>query len=229
MTIHYFIVCVNVSIQTLEMMRVTRLCSRYEVNLVIILIVIVAMIDQCTSPILVYNTENTLLAGEVLCMFYQRIVYPGTSTVKYCIRFKPAITYINRNSTICLHGDIWHFSALLEKEISPWEILSWSSTVEKAEDYARIFYNRSEPFGENSFLCNCTEGYFGKSCEYQLLLHSSLFSKALEKLFESRIHPEYQQIWGTILCYETLECNYGQLCLDWRNICDGATELYEWN
>jgi hypothetical protein len=28
------------------------------------------------------------------------------------------------------------------------------------------------------------------------------------------------QEWGAIWCYTTLNCSYGMLCLDWRDICD---------
>ncbi|CAF4978252.1 unnamed protein product, partial [Rotaria sp. Silwood1] len=31
---------------------------------------------------------------------------------------------------------------------------------------------------------------------------------------------EENQRWSKIVCYETLSCNSGMLCLDWRNICD---------
>ena len=28
-------------------------------------------------------------------------------------------------------------------------------------------------------------------------------------------------MYGSILCYETLQCDYGMLCRDWRDICNG--------
>ena len=35
------------------------------------------------------------------------------------------------------------------------------------------------------------------------------------------------QIYGDIICYETLECESGMLCLDWREICDGIQHCLE--
>ncbi|CAF1429744.1 unnamed protein product [Rotaria magnacalcarata] len=37
-------------------------------------------------------------------------------------------------------------------------------------------------------------------------------------------HPWKVQLYGDILCYLTLECDYGILCLDWRDVCDGIQQ-----
>lgn len=184
-------------------------------KVIIVCIVFIHKIDQYYNSVLLYNTEESGYMESVHCIFYQ-----NPYEVKYCIRWNTSIPILT-NSTSCLHGEKWYFSELLTKRISPWEILSWSSSVEKTDDYARIFYNYSQTFEEDSFLCNCTKGYFGKWCEYTLLFDSSSFSKALQILFEGHIEPFDNQKWGKILCYETLICDYGMLCLDWRNICDG--------
>lgn len=201
------------NVQTLEMMLINEHYSLKK--LISILIVIIATIGQCKSSVLIYNTENSRDAGEANCIFYEE-----SSTVKYCVRSNPIIVEA-RNMTVCVHGKKWHFSELLEKRISPWHILSWSSSVEKADVYARLFYNHSETLEEDPFLCNCNEGYFGKSCEYALIFDPSSFGKNLQRLFRLYTSPRDYQIWGEILCYETLQCDYGMLCLDWRNICDG--------
>ena len=177
---------------------------------------LLVIIGQCQNSVFVYNTENTRRTEEIECIYYR-----FHSTIKYCIRLNTAVS-IKRNLTVCLHGTKWSFAELLEKQISPWEILSWSSSVEKVDDYARLFYNHSKTFEKESFLCNCTQGYFGKYCEYQLLFDVSSFSNALRTQFRLHTNRLENQKWAKILCYETLlQCDYGMLCLDWRNICDG--------
>ncbi|CAF1134774.1 unnamed protein product [Adineta steineri] len=121
----------------------------------------------------------------------------------------------------CLNGKRWSFSELLSNEISPWDVLSWSSGIEKADDYARVFYNRSENFEDDPFLCQCLEGFLGKKCEYQLLFDPSSFNKAWPILFKAHRNSEGHQLYGSILCYETLKCDSGMLCLDWRDVCNG--------
>jgi hypothetical protein len=179
----------------------------------IILIFIVAIINISEPGVLLYNTENGASVGEFDCIYYTQ-----TSTVKYCGR-RGGSMFVSRDMSTCLNGKRWNFSELLSNEISPWDILSWSSSVEKADDYARVFYNRSKNFEQEPFLCQCFEGFLGKNCEYQLLFDIS-FSKALQAVFRAHQDAMARQMYGSILCYETLQCDYGLLCLDWRNICD---------
>jgi hypothetical protein len=172
------------------------------------------MIGQCDNSVLLYDTTDSGDMESAYCMYHLEF-----SEIKYCIRWNTSVSLV-KNTTSCLHGKKWNFTELLAKRISPWEILSWSSGVEKADDYARVFYNHSETLGEDPFLCNCTKGYFGEQCEYTLLADTASFSSAIETLFGRHIDRFDHQKWGKILCYETLTCNSGMLCLDWRNICD---------
>ncbi len=103
---------------------------------------------------------------------YDCIYYSNTSTIKYCAR-SGGNRSLSRNRSICLNGKRGNFSELLSNEISPWDVLSWSSSVEKADDYERVFYNRSNNFEDEPFVCNCSEGFLGKNCEYQVLFDAA--------------------------------------------------------
>ena len=184
-------------------------------RLAVVFLSIVATIGIDEATVLLYNTENSDRVEEATCIYFTQ-----TSTVKYCLRRGTNFSTFT-NIITCLNGERWHFSQLLSKDISPWDVLAWSSSVEKADDYARVFYNRSKNFEDEPFLCNCSEGFLGKNCEYELVFDTSLFSKALKTVFDAHQDPMGHQMYGNILCYETLECDYGLLCLDWRNICDG--------
>jgi len=98
----------------------------------IVFIFIVAIINICESAVLLYNTENTGNTEEVDCIYYTE-----SSTVKYCGR-RGTRVYVSTNIDNCLNGKRWSFSELLSNETSPWDVLSWSSSVEKADDYARV-------------------------------------------------------------------------------------------
>ncbi|CAF2970477.1 unnamed protein product [Rotaria sp. Silwood2] len=37
-------------------------------------------------------------------------------------------------------------------------------------------------------------------------------------------NPWKEQMYGSIVCYTTLKCDFGRLCLDWRDICDGIQQ-----
>jgi hypothetical protein len=125
----------------------------------------------------------------------------------------------------CLNGgQKLFFKELLEQNISPTDVLQWSSSVERADDYADVFYQQqSLNMISNEFLCNCTQtGTFGKFCGYKLLDDTATFDDAIAAQFaQKKKDPWGSQEYGDILCYKTLSCSSGFLCLDWRNICDG--------
>jgi hypothetical protein len=178
-------------------------------------ILLILIISVNESAVLLYDTEMSVGNQEIDCIYYVR-----DFTVKYCFRWGKD-TILQRPPHNCSNGEKWSFSRLLEQDISPWGVLSWSSSVERAEDYARVYYDRSIAFEENDFLCNCTEkATFGKNCEYRLLSNSSAFSDALQMVYDAKKNTDGHQMWGSIPCYITLICNFGKLCLDWRNICD---------
>jgi hypothetical protein len=90
---------------------------------------------------------------------------------------------------------LWNFSALVAAGIEPYDVVKWASSIEKADDYAAYYYyyNQSiKEFTTDSFLCDCSTT-------------KSVFGK----------------LNGRILCYTTLKCDSGALCLEWRDICNG--------
>ncbi|CAF1635205.1 unnamed protein product [Adineta ricciae] len=180
---------------------------------IIILLALIINISQ--SIVFLYDTELSPGGEEFLCIYYVQ-----NFTIKYCARAgkdKEVLSFNNSHSNC----EKWKFSRLLHENISPWQVLSWSSSIEEAERYAHIYYNRSINFDENDFLCKCTEqSSFGRNCEFQLLFNSTVFSDAIEISFKAKENTDGHQMFGSIICYETLECNFGTLCLDWRNICD---------
>ncbi|CAF1254201.1 unnamed protein product [Adineta steineri] len=67
-------------------------------------------------------------------------------------------------------------------------------------------------------------GTFGKYCQYKLTHEKKYFSETVDAQFQQREETDSwnTQRYGKILCYETLPCDAGDLCLDWREICDGV-------
>ena len=84
------------------------------------------------------------------------------------------------------------------------------------------------PFDEpndNEFVCFCSNSnQFGLNCEYELPFGET-FGETIEyqrdirerNLVETRLNQ-------TFICYETLKCDSGAMCLDWREICDGIPQ-----
>lgn len=189
----------------------------------VILLLVSAMFSNTTS-LLLYNTEDIEGMEAFDCIYYAT-----DQTIPFCRRLG-GWGRLQRTYADCLGGgEKWTFSKLLEHNINPWEVLSWNSSVEAADDYSHVFYNRSVMIVPDQFLCKCTrEGSFGKYCEYQLLFDSTSFNKAVMIMLDSKSHHQLHQLVGSIWCYQTLlSCNYGKLCLDWRNICDGQQDCID--
>ena len=103
----------------------------------------------------------------------------------------------------------------------------WRSSIEMAEEYARYL---QDPTGsgiddQERSLWQCrNQQSFGKQCEYSLA-SGNTFPMAVE--LQSAVQHDRDdlvQLYGGIVCYTTLICDSGLLCLDWRDICDGVQQ-----
>ncbi len=196
---------------------------------------LVCLAILCDGRVLLYDTEFHMSSPEKFdCIYVLDNVnsdYGGSSAgkVPYCRRPNINKTLIRITDKCENGGDKKYFIELLEKNVRPSEVLKWNSSVEMADEYAAFYYNNYSEIksnGKQDFLCHCTHpGTFGKYCEYQLTHEANSF-EASQRLQASIRHFYYlnHQQFGDIVCYKTLSCNSGLLCLDWRNICDGKQQ-----
>lgn len=179
------------------------------------------------TRVLIYNTENDQSSEKFDCVYYKDD-NDYDDEVAYCQRLSDA-PLPNRDEMECKNLAIKiFFQDLIDQDIEPTDALEYSSNVELADLYARVFYNRSL-LAENAkqFICNCTlSGTFGRYCEYQLTHDKTYFSETITAQFDQKARGDSwnTQRYGKILCYETLPCNTSDLCLDWRDICDGVQQ-----
>ncbi|CAF1017323.1 unnamed protein product [Adineta steineri] len=66
------------------------------------------------------------------------------------------------------------------------------------------------------------KGVFGRYCEYELYVGYTLVETARAIKIQDKNHALAGQLQRRRMCYTSIDCEYGLLCLDWRNICDGA-------
>ncbi|CAF3317505.1 unnamed protein product [Rotaria socialis] len=101
------------------------------------------------------------------------------------------------------------------------------SRIEKIEQYARYLRQDIPSVDDDrNTLCQCTNlRAFGKNCEYLLPVENDTFEVTLNWEIHLRFfHQEYAQNYSDILCYTTLVCDSGRLCLYWWDICDGVQQ-----
>jgi hypothetical protein len=181
------------------------------------------------THVYLFNTEDSPDVQYFDCVY----VYVD-STAKYCIR--PDVNVPLRREilgqTCQNNGQLLLFPDLRRMNISATTAVKWSSSIEQADRYAAyIAQSSSEHADGDDFICNCTQmSTFGKYCEYQLPHATSTFLDELSQQYDwKQKYPLGHQLHGDILCYTTLNfnCDYGMLCLDWRNICDGAQQCMD--
>ena len=175
------------------------------------------------GQILLYDTDNDSITEKKFdCVYY---VYNDGEEIPYCRRLSRNEQDKRSHGECQNGGEMKSFSDLLKQGVKPSDILHLSSSVEMADLYASIFYSQTSIEAKDYFLCNCTKsGTFGKYCEYHLTHNANSFGEAIRLQFQQKQNGDSwnTQRYGKILCYETIPfCNSGDLCLDWRDICDG--------
>ena len=193
----------------------------------LIFTVVFLVIVVVKAQILLYNTENSQSVDRFDCIYHVH----DEQEIPYCRR-SGKIEQTYRKNTECQNqGERRLFRDLLEQDIDPRIVLQWSTSVEVADAYANVFYNRSlSEDNDDRFFCNCTKSStFGKSCEYLFTHNAGSVSKAIKAQFKQKELGDSwnTQRYGKIVCYETLPCNAGALCLDWREICNGVQRCFE--
>ena len=190
--------------------------------LVTVVTILLLTFPAALSRILLYKTENSPFVEKFDCAYH---LHDNGEEIQYCRRLSE-VHILNREKTVCENGgQLFRFSDLVISNVLPSEVLSWNSGIEMADLYAHFFYNRSSvEDDDDQFLCRCIKrGTFGKYCEYQLTHDTESFSEAIKAQFEQKRNGDSwnTQRYGSILCYTTLICDSGPLCLDWRDINDG--------
>ena len=176
----------------------------------------------CVSPlfdcsIYVYDSEDGASVQAYDCVFHQ--------STPYCQRPSQPIALQRANEPpLCYANGTSHsFRALRENGTSVHTVLHvWRSSLEKADQYARYLRQQIDAKESVTQLCQCVNPQsFGMNCEYLLPLGTSLTDVIKAKFSITSGKLMYV---GEIVCYTTLKCDFGLLCLDWRDICDGLQQ-----
>ena len=179
---------------------------------IILVLIIVPIVE---NTVYIFNTKDTASAEFYDCIHHQDLLY--------CRRPEQSIS-LQRDDGVrqCYHnGKLHSFTDLLSNNSGISTILhEWKSSIEKVEQYSRYMRQSAQ---SNNYLCECSyPPSFGKKCEYRLPQGITIDETLTWQLKMKGDYAWKMQVYGDTVCYTTLECDYGLLCLDWRDICDGA-------
>ena len=190
-------------------------------RLVIRVLVLLLAFIFVENRIYLYHTTDGLDIEYYDCVLAQSLFY--------CRRPRQPMSLTrDADSLSCVQngGQLHHFRELRSNNTSTSRVLhQWKSTLERVEQYSRYLRDAGAPDGS---LCQCLQpGSFGKNCEYQLPLGETFEETLQWQLIMRKENPSKVQMYGDVVCYETLGCDSGALCLDWREVCDGIQNCLE--
>ena len=104
------------------------------------------------------------------CLYYYLNDSPNSDFLKYCIR-----PVDNRSLTMVdvfnpLHRN-FNFDQLYHLNVTSYEILLWSSSIDLAERYQDFIDELSQTPLSNEQFFNCTPPWFGARCQYSFELN----------------------------------------------------------
>jgi len=109
---------------------------------------------------------------------------------------------------------------LKQKNVTSQMLLSWSASIDIAEQYQNFLNNYSNSSSEkDQEFYNCTLSSFGPFCQFQFdyQIDKSFRDTVLSIFLSKGIAYEGEKI----ACYKHLPyCKTLLSCLDWREICD---------
>ena len=177
-------------------------------------IYVFSVLSVINANVYVYYTEDGVAVENYDCI--------ENKGQLFCIRpVEPIQLRRDEVKYKCYHNGTSHlFTSLLSRNVSIYTVLhKWRSSIEKVEQYARFLRLGIDHDG---YLCQCHDRQtFGKMCEYRFVEGATLKAVMEKRNSLRKKNPWLVELHGDIVCYETLQCNSGILCLDWRDICDG--------
>ncbi|UJR19774.1 hypothetical protein I4U23_022908 [Adineta vaga] len=200
----------------------------FQRNKVLLLIVLYAI--SSVDLFRLFHTKHILNNDDHTCLYrYMKTANNlGRHLLPYCIR---SIDYSIQINTLTCHGTNYTFLALRQAQVTVQDLFNWYSSVDLIENYAH--YLETDDNTEQVF-CNCSDvRYFGEQCQYSFALDFPTFDDIIGQTFirnnmenlDKRKYNVRQLTEAHMTCYPMSNCTtYVDLCLDWRQICDGIRD-----
>jgi len=165
---------------------------------------------------LYYHIENEKLA-------YQQLSNVVDELIPYC--FRSNSTRFSDYSNIS--EEKLTFKQLSLSNITSEQLLTWSAPIDLVEDY-QFYLTTLNKSLSNELFYNCTRPWFGSRCQYSFEFDDRM---SINEIVSSEFSRKFSYIDSAeksiqLPCYVHLDCDRGEpnLCLDWREICDGRID-----
>ena len=123
--------------------------------------------------------------------------------------------------TSCKNGKTWSFEMLRTLNVTTDNLIDWSIPLNLIEQYASYSNDDRSPLLAKLTMCNCTQNWVGRECDYGITIQSTDPSK----LLSVQTAPSYKTSNETLTrLVDGITCPGAYLFLEWRHICDGVTQ-----
>ena len=185
------------------------------------------------SQINLYNTDRTLNLNrlEVDCLHhYLSFARFTVEKTEYCLGLNENNKSSSSSDFLNTRDQNFTFDELKQLHVTTENLLSWSAPVDLVEKY-QYYIDHSENISKSEdIFFNCTKPWFGSQCQYSFDFNPFYsFQQIVQQIFIKRSLYQYSSNIISIACYVHLKCNRGgsDLCLDWREICDGRIDCID--
>ena len=186
------------------------------------------MISELNS-LLIHNTDGNSKT-DIDCVYaymidisneYDKNVYTNYLT-PYCRR-----VFVN-DSVDQIEGNVENiitFENLRSEGISSENLFEWSRSIDIIEEYEIYLITNDTKFAKQKFY-NCSSIWFGSHCQYTFDLNQSIESFGDFVISSFKLRTHFSSGEKSYSCYPHLSgCYHGpEMCLDWREICDGKID-----
>ena len=151
---------------------------------------------------------------------YQHFSHLVEDFLPYCFRssVEPFLNTVDRRFT---------FKELRDDRITVEDLLSWSASMELAEDY-QFYLNEGNHSLSKRIFINCSDPWFGDQCQYAF---PAIFGRSsIDQIIRWQFHGRSSRVSSDPLsCLSSWSCHRGgsNVCLDWREICDGHVDCLD--
>jgi hypothetical protein len=179
-----------------------------------------------------YNTDKTRDIDnlQVNCLYYNnRITLKITERTEYCLDSTDS-KYSSSDNFLNTRDPNFTFDELRQLNVSAYDLLSWSATIDLAEKYQYYLHHKDNSSASEEIFFNCTKPWFGPQCQYSFLLSTTYaFQSIVLKILKRKFHQDFPYNVIPSTCYMHLKCDRGGSgqCLDWREVCDGRIDCLD--
>jgi len=123
--------------------------------------------------------------------------------------------------TSCKNGKLWTLAMFKVLNVTTDNLIDWLIPLNLIEQYAIYLNNDENTVLAELTICNCTQNWVGRECDYDISYQLTDPGKLLVVQTMGRAKNTYEILTKLV---DDIACTGAYIFLEWRHICDGITQ-----